>query len=69
MADEMASNGQQDVFGRLDQLSIRGGSKGYLTTSDDGLHATIQWLQGGIEFIIRGPDIGPVQAVVIANEI
>lgn len=62
-------NGDPNVHGTFDRLTIRGDKPALLTASEDGAEATLFWYENGLEFIVRGPQIGPATALEIAEKI
>jgi hypothetical protein len=62
-------NGGPDTHGTFEIIEIRGGANALVTSSQDGSESTIFWLEDGIEFIVKGPDIGRANVLQVVEEI
>lgn len=58
--------GQKGTCGNADLVHIRGGIPALLSYSDDE-HAYIEWVEGGVQFNVRGPSISRERIVTLAN--
>jgi hypothetical protein len=67
LRDLAARDGKPGVTGRLQLFDIRGNEQGLVTTPYDGSGSGIIWLERGVEYIIRGPELDRHDVVAIAN--
>jgi hypothetical protein len=62
------SHTQSNVRGSAEIVPVRGGLPALVTTSEDGKHSTIWWLEAGsFEIVVEGPDLNFNQVIEIAN--
>jgi len=61
------SNGQPGHYGTAELLSIRTGVEALLTTSQDGQHSVIEWLDGPIQVEVLGPTLDRDAVLKIAE--
>jgi hypothetical protein len=62
-------NGQPNVHGSFEIVTIRSGAEALITTSEDASTSSIFWLEDGIEFIVRGPGLDRERAVQVAEKL
>jgi hypothetical protein len=65
----VAMNGQPNVSGTSEFVTVRGGTKAFVTTSEDQSLATVFWLNDGVEFIVMGPALDRAKALEVAETI
>jgi len=63
----VATNGDPQLHGRFDLVTIRAGQKALVTTSEDGTRSAIFWLEGDTEIVVEGPALSFEQVVAIAQ--
>lgn len=62
-------NGQPNVSGSAEIVTIRTGLEALVTTSEDKSKPTIFWLENGIEYIIEGPDLESMDVLELAETV
>jgi hypothetical protein len=62
-------NGQPNVSGSAEILSIRGGLEALVTTSEDKTKSTVFWLENGVEYVVEGPHLDRSEVLRIAEGI
>lgn len=65
----VALNGEPNVHGSAEIVSIRGGKNALVTTSEDGSESTIFWLEGGVEFVVKGPSIDRENILQVVDDV
>ncbi len=65
----LAYNGLPSTHGSSRIVSIRGGCQALMTVSEDGSRADIRWLEGGVEYYVRGPSLSTAVAIQVAEGI
>ncbi|MBI4259806.1 MAG: hypothetical protein HY658_04505 [Actinobacteria bacterium] len=59
--------GTEDGTGRV--TTVRGGKPALVTVSPDGSRSTIFWLEDGVEFVVRGPDLNESEALGVIESL
>jgi hypothetical protein len=61
------SVGDPGFYGSARLVTLDSGSTALLTVSPDGKHASVEWVEDGVERIVEGPTLADTEPVSIAN--
>jgi hypothetical protein len=63
----VAVNGQPGTEGSVTAVTLSDGVPALITTTSDGARSDIRWIQGGVEYTIRGPSLAQKDCTIFAN--
>ena len=65
----VALNGQANTTGSSTAVTLSNGLPGLITTTSDGSNSDIRWIQGAVEYTIRGPSLTQQSCTTFANSL
>jgi len=63
----VAQNGQPGMEGSVTAVTLSNSLPALITTSSDGARSDIRWIQGGVQYTIRGPSLAQNDCTTFAN--